>query len=444
MLVVSGSGIRGIFGESLTVDAAARFAAAFGTLCGPGEVVVGRDTRATGPAMEAAVCAGLMATGCSPVMLGIVPTPTVQLEAMADGARGGIAVTASHNPSEWNALKLIASDGVFLRSDDRQRLLHIIADGGETAWKRYTEAGTPADGAGAIDRHVDRILAMPMVLSSGRPLRVVLDPGGGASRALLPPLIDRLGATCTVINAGMTPEGAFPRKPEPVREALGGLCGAVRDMEADVGMALDPDGDRLALVDENGRAVGEEMTVALAMDYVLASRPGPCVVNLSTSMHSDFSAARNGADIHRSPVGEVNVVELMERTGASIGGEGNGGVIDFQCHPGRDGGVAAAYVISLLRDRDLPLSALVDSFPPRTIVKEKLAVDESFELLAPRLIETFGEPSDTRDGLWFGRNDGFTHIRPSGTEPVVRFVCEDTDEDVTVSQTRMFREAACG
>lgn len=425
--IISGSGIRGVFGTSLTVEGALRFSAAFGSLCGGGAVIVGRDTRSSGPAVESAVVAGLCSAGCHPVLLGVAPTPTIQLEVIRSGARGGIAVTSSHNPGEWNALKLIGSDGVFLRAEARKSLLASLRDG--IAHADYRTVGRPAESRGAVERHARLAASLPLVLP-GRRLRAVLDTTGGTGGLLGPPLMEHLGVDWTVINGGMLPDGSFPRTAEPTGENLGDLCRAVVEQGADVGFAFDPDGDRLALVDEKGRAVGEEYTVALALDFVLARRPGPAVVNLSTSMLSLEAAERHGCRLYRSPVGEVNVVEEMERRGAAIGGEGNGGVIDAECHPGRDSAVAMAYVISLLRQSGSALSELVDSFPRFAMVKKRLVAGTPFSTIAEALMLEFGAPDDDRDGLWYSRPGGWMHVRPSGTEPVVRYIAENRDPGI--------------
>lgn len=435
--IISGSGIRGIFGKSLTVTNAAEFASAFGVLSGRGPVVVGRDTRRSGPAVEAAVSAALMSVGCDPVLLGIVPTPTVQLEAMKEGIRGGIAITSSHNPGEWNALKLIGGDGVFLRSDDRERLMKLLCT--EMEHSDYREVGIPRELSGAVERHIEGVLSLPWLVPEGRPLSAVLDVTGGAAASFAPMLMDRLGVECTVINSEMTPSGDFPRIAEPTVESLRELSKAVIDENADIGFAFDPDGDRLALVDENGRIIGEDYTVALAIDFILAERPGPAVVNLSTSKLAEDAAEKHGCRLYRSPVGEVNVVEEMEKRGAIIGGEGNGGVIDRAFHAGRDSGVAMACAVSFLRS--YPGSSIgtwVGSYPSYSMFKRKLPFKAEFEVLKSRLLEEFGPADDTRDGLWYSRDGGWMHIRPSGTEPVVRFIAENRNNGYIDDDFRIF------
>ncbi len=438
--IISGSGIRGIFGASLKITDVVNFASAFGALVGHGPVVVGRDTRISGPAVEAAVTAGLMSVGCDPVLLGIVPTPTVQLEAMGEGVQGGIAITSSHNPGEWNALKLIGPDGIFLRSADRKRLMQLLDSDMKQA--DYRTVGIPGELNGSVERHIEGLLSIPWLRCEGRPLKAVLDVTGGAAAAFAPMLMERLGVDYTVINAEMTSAGDFPRVAEPTVESLSDLSRAVINEKADVGFAFDPDGDRLAMVDENGRIIGEDYTVALAIDFILSVRPGPAVVNLSTSRLAEDAAAKHGCRLYRSPVGEVNVVEEMEKVGAFTGGEGNGGVIDRDFHAGRDSGVAMACAISLLRENpDSSIGEWADSYPSYTMFKRKFPLDIGFDALRTELVAQYGPADDTRDGLWYRREGGWMHIRPSGTEPVVRFIAENRDNSYIEKDFNIFREA---
>lgn len=436
--IVSGSGIRGIFGKSLDIHNAAGFASAFGVLVGPGPIVIGRDTRRSGPAVEAAVSAGLMAVGCDPVFLGVVPTPTVQIEAMDSDTVGGIAITSSHNPGEWNALKLIGPDGVFLRSEARSRFLDILEN--ERDWADYRSVGIPSRREGSIFRHIDKILQLPWVISEGRRFKAVLDVTGGAAAEFAAELMRAIAVDAVIINPSILPSGDFPRTAEPTVSSLQQLSRSVLEEEADIGFAFDPDGDRLAMVDERGRIIGEDYTVALALDYILASRPGDGVVNLSTSRLAEDAAARHGCRIHRSPVGEVNVVEEMELRGALLGGEGNGGVIDRTCHAGRDSGIAMACAVSFLRSNPgIGIGEWADGFPSYIMIKHKAPLSAGYQQARVAFLEEFGQPDDERDGLWFSRDGGWMHIRPSGTEPVVRFIAENMDRELIESDYRIFR-----
>ncbi|OPX31628.1 MAG: hypothetical protein B1H09_02520 [Gemmatimonadaceae bacterium 4484_173] len=437
--IISGSGIRGIFGDSFTVQDACSFAAAFGELVGPGRVVVGRDTRKSGPAVEAAVCAGLLGVGCTPVLLGVVTTPTVQLEAMKDGVSGGIAVTSSHNPGNWNALKLIGSDGVFLRAEERNRLTGLLA--AERKWTDYRGCSRTEILKGSTARHAELVAELPLAIKTGRKLKVVLDVTGATAALLGPATMEALDVEWEMIFPEMTPDGDFPRIAEPNTQSLTILAEEVVARNADVGFGFDPDGDRLALVDNTGRLIGEEYTVAMALDYVLAHQPGPAVVNLSTSRLSEDAAEKHGCNVFRSPVGEVNVVEEMDRRGADIGGEGNGGVIHRDCHLGRDSAVAMTYVISYLREHpETTVSQWADSFPEYINIKRKVEYTGDFSRMAVLLEQYLGQPDDTSDGLWWRREGGWVHIRPSGTEPVVRFIAENTAQEILDDDYALFRK----
>lgn len=437
--IISGSGIRGIFGISFTVETAMKYASAFGELSKGGKVVIGRDTRVSGPAVTAAVSAGLMAVGCDVVHLGIVPTPTVQLEAMKPGVAGGIAVTSSHNPGEWNALKLIGSDGVFLRAGARKELLEIFDRG--CSYVDYRKVGIEENKTNAIEEHVQAVMNLPWVLKNGKEIKAVIDVTGGTATEFAPKILDALGVKYTIINPSMLSDGNFPRVAEPSAENLRELSTAVVEQNADVGFAFDPDGDRLALVDERGRIIGEDYTIALTLDHVLRDRPGPAVVNLSTSKLAEDAASLRGCRLYRSPVGEVNVVEEMEKQGAVIGGEGNGGVIDIECHAGRDSGVGMACVVSLLRSNpDLTLAGWADSYPNYIMFKHKETLSVGFKAIEDEFRAEFGIPDDDRDGLWYRRESGWTHIRPSGTEPVIRFISENIDNEIIERDFALFRK----
>ncbi len=437
--IISGSGIRGIFGESFTVLDACKFAAAFGELVGPGSVVVGRDTRKSGPAVEAAVCAGLLGVGCTPVLLGIATTPTVQLEAMKEGVCGGIAVTSSHNPGNWNALKLIGDDGVFLRAEARTELAELLAS--ERNWVDYRGCSQTMILNGSTARHVELVAKLPLVQKTGRKLKVVLDVTGATAALLAPAMMDALNVEWDMIFPEMTPEGDFPRIAEPNRESLSVLAEEVVKRGADIGFGFDPDGDRLALVDNRGRLIGEEYTIAMALDHVLAHNPGSAVVNLSTSSLAEDAAGKHGCVVYRSPVGEVNVIEEMEKRESDIGGEGNGGVIHRDCHLGRDSAVGMAYTISYLREHpEETIAEWADGFPAYINMKKKVDFTGDFARIAMLLTEQLGHPDDTTDGLWWRRDGGWVHIRPSGTEPVVRFIAENTAQEILDSDYALFRK----
>jgi phosphomannomutase len=426
--MVSVSGVRGIVGRDLTPDLVARFAAAFGVLAaeaGRPSVVLARDARTSGPMFAAAARAGLQSVGCRVIECGLIPTPTAQLAVEHHGAGGGIVLTASHNPIEWNALKFVGPDGVFLDARTGARLLALVeGDIPRASWDRVGEVA--ADDA-AVARHVDRILALPdLDVAAIRRKRfgVVLDCVRGAGGTIMPQLLAALDCRVEIIN-GQT-DGRFPRPPEPVPEHLGELGDAVRRAGAQLGLAVDPDVDRLAVVDETGTAIGEDYTLAFAVEAVLRRRRGPVVVNLSTSLVVDDAARSAGIAVQRAPVGEANVARAMRAAGAVVGGEGNGGVILPDLHLGRDAPLAAALVLDLLAaNGGDSVSGRVAKRPRYTIVKARAPRGADLSATYRALERRWPEAAaDHQDGLRLAWPDRWLHVRPSGTEPIVRLIAE--------------------
>lgn len=438
--MISVSGMRGIVGKDLTPELVARHAAALGAWAranGKPLVVLGRDARTSGPMFAHAAIAGLMSVGVDVIDVGVAPTPTVQLAVEHHHAGAGLILTASHNPIEWNALKLVGPDGIFLDG----------ADG--TAVRALAESGPPRtgwDGVGAvredrdaIERHLAQVLALPMIdLAAIRARRfsVALDCVRGAGGTTMPQLLERLGCVVHAINTET--DGRFPRAPEPVPENLGDLARLVRESGAAVGFAVDPDVDRLALVDETGTPIGEDYTLALAVRAVLrhsaeppnrgAAKPS-VVANLSTSLVVEDAARLNGARFVRAPVGEANVARMIRDEGAVIGGEGNGGVILPSLHIGRDAPVGVALILQLLATSGLTVSGLVGEQPRYRIVKAKAPRGNDLAPVYARLLARFSDAvPDTSDGLRLAWPDRWVHVRPSGTEPIVRFIAEAPTE----------------
>lgn len=457
-LVISVSGIRGIVGKGLTPEVVARFAAAHGAArreaTGEKVVVLGRDSRVSGPLFAAAAGAGLRSVGCDVLDVGMACTPTILLAVEREQAAGGIAVTASHNPAEWNALKLAGHRGMFLTPDEgRQVLAMVEAD-------RIPRAGWDALGdyrerPGVTERHVEAILGAPLVdveAVRGRGFRVVLDTCAGAGSLPAVPLLEALGVAVEGLH--LEPSGRFPRNPEPVPANLGELCDRVRETGADLGLAVDPDGDRLALVDGEGRAIGEDLTLALAVDYVLGrtasegGAAGPVIVNLSTSQVVDRVAERHGVPVERTRVGEVNVALRMIEAGSAIGGEGNGGVIYGPLHYTRDAPLAIALLLSHLARWEQSLAQAVGQLPRYAISKAKLALGEvDPETLLAKAASTFdGSVADRTDGLrlsWPEREE-WLQLRKSGTEPVLRIIAEAPDPERARELVDQARELAAG
>ncbi len=428
-LMVSVSGVRGRVGEALTPEIMATFAAGFGAWASSGggsrTIVVGRDSRVSGPMFHRVVLAALQSVGCDVVDVGMAPTPTIQLEVENRHAAGGLAITASHNPVEWNALKFIGPTGLFLLADEAGEMRRAMEAGiPRAAWDRLGRVDT--DG-GAIARHIERVLSIPFIDVEGirrRQFHVALDCVRGAGGAIMPALLERLGCRVTAIN--LEADGRFPRPPEPVAENLGDLERLVRSSGAAVGFAVDPDVDRLALVADDGRAIGEDYTLALAARLVLRHRSGPVVVNLSTSRIVEDMATAGGAEVIRAPVGEVNVAARMRRERSPIGGEGNGGVILSEVHLGRDAPIGAALILQMMYEDGRSISEVVADFPRYVIVKDKLDRPRaSLEIVYEALRAEFPDASpDTQDGLRLAWADRWVHIRPSGTEPIVRVIAE--------------------
>ncbi len=433
-LIASVSGVRGIVGKDLTPELVARYAAAFGQLAREAEgrvVLLGRDSRTSGPMLAAAAGAGLQSVGVSVVDCGLVPTPTLQLAVEHHGAAGGIVLTASHNPVEWNALKFVGSDGLFLDRDSASRLFERVESGdiGRSSWDDI--GGLDRDD-GAVSRHLDQVLQLRLISPErirDRRFKVALDCVRGAGGTIMPALLERLG--CEVVGMDLETDGRFPRAPEPVPANLGALSALVNSSGADLGMAVDPDVDRLALVDEDGRPVGEDYTLAFAVRAVLAQAEGVVTTNLSTSLVVDDAAKSFGARLVRAPVGEANVAHAMKTSAAIIGGEGNGGVMLPELHLGRDAPVAAALVLDLLGQTGQSVAQLVSAAPKYCIVKAKASrsgeLDESYAQLKTRFSDA---EVDLQDGLRLTWPGSWLHVRPSGTEPIVRFIAEAHDEKI--------------
>ncbi|MCC6421746.1 MAG: phosphoglucosamine mutase [Gemmataceae bacterium] len=422
-LIVSVSGIRGIVGRGLTAEAALAFAEALATHLQGGTVVVSRDGRPSGQFLRHAVLAGLLGTGCRAADLDVAPTPTCGLAVRQLGAAGGIQITASHNPAPWNGLKLFGPDGRVLPADQGAKVKELFdrRAGRRAAW----------DAVGAVTRnreaaawHRDRVLELVDAAAiRARRFKVLLDVNGGSGGALGADLLTALGCEVTALGADA---GGFLHEPEPTAENLRDVCPRVPAAGAAVGFALDPDADRLALIDETGRCIGEELTLALAVLFRLGQQKGPVAINMSTSRLVEDLAARFGVPCHRAAVGEANVVDRMQATGAVIGGEGNGGVIDPRVGWVRDPFIGMGLILNLLAATGQPLSTLVDELPAYHIVKDRYTVDRSrlgevLDALRRRWPEA---RPNTADGLRLDWEDRWIHVRPSNTEPIVRVIAE--------------------
>ncbi|HUR93960.1 MAG TPA: phosphoglucosamine mutase [Gemmatimonadales bacterium] len=458
-LMISVSGMRGHVGTDLTPELVARHAAALGAWArtsaagqvaaarrpdGRPVVVLGRDARTSGAMFAHAAAAGLMSVGADVIDVGVVPTPTVQLAVEHHHAGAGLILTASHNPIEWNALKFVGPDGIFLDAESGARLRALAEEGPpRMGWDGI---GSLTEDREAVARHLDAVLALPMIdvaAIRARRFHVALDCVRGAGASAIPPLLERLGCRVSAIN--LEPDGRFPRAPEPVPENLGELGALVRRTGAVIGLAVDPDVDRLAVVDERGTPIGEDYTLAFAIRAVLDGRSSAgdsrtVVVNLSTSLVVEDAARAAGARLVRAPVGEANVARSIRDEGAVIGGEGNGGVILPALHIGRDAPLGVALILHLLATSGVTVSELVAGSPQYTIVKAKGPRGPELAPLYERLRKRFGDAqTDERDGLRLAWPDRWLHVRPSGTEPIVRLIAEAptaADADALVAAAR--------
>ncbi len=428
-LIVSVSGVRGIVGEGLTASAVLSFASALGTHLGGGRVVLGRDGRPSGSMLRHAVLAGLFEAGCEVQDVGVAPTPTVGLAVCRLNAAGGVQITASHNPAPWNGLKLFGGDGRVLAASEGQKI-RARFEAGDFRRVAWSALGTLEECRRAEDWHRDRVLELvdvPRIRAAG--LRTFLDANGGAGGPLGRRLLEAF--QCRPVCKGCHADGFFEHAPEPTAENLREVAPQVAESGADIGLALDPDSDRLALIDETGRYIGEELTLALAVRFRLSRERGPVVINMSTSRVVEDIAASFGCPCHRAAVGEANVADRMLETGAVLGGEGNGGVIDPRVGLVRDPFIGMGLILNLMAETGRKLSKLVAELPAYHIVKDK------YDVTPERLLGLFGvlerrwpeARANRLDGLRLDWDDHWVHVRPSNTEPIVRVIAEARRED---------------
>jgi len=425
-LMVSISGVRGIVGQTLTPEVLVSYSSAFGLLCRGCKVVVGRASRVSGEMARHAVLSGLLSAGCSVVDLGRVPTPTAQIAVEDLKAAGGIVITASHNPPEWNALKFIGPSGLFLGPKQSARLWKLAGKRKKT-WVSWNRLGSVSTDTKSIDRHIKKILALPDIHVQAlrkRKFRVVVDCVNGVGGLIAPRLLKELGCHVTELNT--EPTGKFAHGAEPLPENLAQLTKAVRKAKADIGFATDPDVDRLAVVDESGQPLGEEYTLVLAVQFVLQQHPGRVVINMSTTRAIEDLAREFGVPMVRTPVGEIHVARRMKRSGAVIGGEGNGGVILPKLHYGRDAPVGMALILQHLLQCGGSVREMTDALPRYAMVKRKLRVPrERMGIVEEKFPALFPQGKINRaDGVRIDLPSSWVHLRKSNTEPIVRVYTE--------------------
>ncbi len=423
-LIVSVSGIRGIIGSGLGPAPALAFAQALGTALRGGRVVISRDSRPSGEMLRHSVIAGLSASGCEIHDLGICPTPTVGLAIRKLEAAGGIQITASHNPAPWNGMKLFGGDGAVLPANKGVEIKALF-DRGEFTAVSYEKLGHAVACNKAETWHVERVqqlVDVPRIRA--RQFRVLLDANGGAGGPLGKSLLQAFQAQPEVL--GGFPDGDFTHPPEPLAENLASVLTRVPEANADIGFVLDPDADRLAIIDEKGEYIGEELTLALAVMCRLEQEKGPVVINMSSSRITEDLCQRFGVPCHRAAVGEANVVEKMREVGAALGGEGNGGVIDPRVGWVRDPFIGMGLILQLLAEKKQSLSQLVAGLPKYEIVKDKYTVTrEKLPALNATLEKRWPEAKPNRvDGLRLDWADRWVHVRASNTEPIVRVIAE--------------------
>jgi phosphomannomutase len=427
--MISTSGIRGVIGSGLDSNLVAGYAAAFGTFLKKGRVVIGRDSRPSGQIFKMAAIAGLRSVGIDVIDIGIIPTPTVEIAVTGLSATGGICITASHNPAQWNALKFFDKKGEFINKAQLEKVKHIYKTG-KFAFKNYKLLGSLKSDNSWIDKHINLVmkqkkLNLRAVKKAG--FRVVVDAVNGAGSIALPKLLEELGVE--VVRLNCENNGDFVHKPEPIAANLKMLGVAVKKYKADLGMACDPDADRLALVDEYGQPIGEELTLALAVKYILSKQRGKVVVNLSTSRVTEAVASKMGIPTYYTPVGEANVIAGLKRYRAVIGGEGNGGVIYPSFHYGRDALIGAVIIVALLAEFKKTLSEIVRTLPTYNNIKLKAPLPSGFDKKVAKMekaAKTSFEKlkTDRRDGLRFDFPRGWFQIRRSNTEPIYRLIIE--------------------
>ena len=425
-LMRSISGIRGIVGDTLTPQVLQSHVRAFIEITKARRIVIGRDSRPTGEAIVQFVAGVCRLAGVDVVDVGLSTTPSVEILTTEMKADAGIIITASHNPLEWNALKFLNSKGLFLGPDDVKKLFEL-ADANNFTYPDYSEMGKYQVVPDADGVHIDGTLKIPFVdveAIRAKKFKVAVDAVNGAGSYIVPRLLEQLG--CEVIRVNCTPDGTFPRGAEPIPENLGDLRAAVKEHGCDLGFAVDPDADRCALVDGLGQSIGEEYTLAIAMEEVLSQKEGSVCVNLSTSRMNEDVAEKYGCGFSRAKVGEINVSLQMIENGCIIGGEGNGGVILPALHYGRDSLVAAALVLSWMAHHDGGPEKFVDQNPSYVMPKKKfeLGAKPVSEILPLVRAEFAGWTADDRDGLWLGKGKSWVHVRASNTEPVIRVIAE--------------------
>ena len=448
-LMISVAGIRGVIGDTITPDLFCKMASAFGSYRGGknAKIILGKDSRISGDMIRNAVYAALVSVGCEVIDIGMCATPTVGIQIRKQKAQGGIMLSASHNPIQWNALKLMWEDGVFMDSEQGAEFLRIFHEN-EIKYVDVFNLGKITFHPEAMDEHRALVCSkIDVELIKKRKFKVVYDPCNGSGGPMIIPLLEMLG--CDVITINEAPNGLFAHTPEPVPENLKQLADAVKANHADIGIATDPDVDRVAFVNENGAPIGEENGLALIVDYTLQYRKPAGVtkpvvaVNMSTSRAIEDVTEKNGGIVYRTKIGEAHVArKMMAEKDCVIGGEGNGGVIYPQTHYGRDAAIGIGLMLEMLARTGKKLSEKAAELPGYTIVKDKIELPrEVIPVLLEKMKQAYaGEKIDTLDGVKINFPKSWVHVRPSGTEPIVRIIAEALSEQEAVALCQNIRK----
>jgi phosphomannomutase len=431
-LMTSISGIRGIIGDGLDSQTIVKYLNAYADFIKKGKVVIGRDSRISGEMVKNITTGTLLAKGIDVVDLGMCPTPTVQFNVKELNASGGIAISASHNPNEWNALKLLNKTGQFLSPEEYNSMIKSL-DTSQSSFKSWDELGKTIEFSDGLKNHIQAILNLDVLdidAIANKKFKVVVDCVNGAGAHCVPDFLRKFG--CEVVEVNCEKNGVLVSNPEPLPENIIDTLNKVTEVKADLGIVVDPDVDRLVLVTENGEPFIEENTITQAVKFILSKQAGNVVVNLSTTRAVDDVADKFGAKVFRSPVGEANVVKKMKEVDAVIGGEGSGGVIYPTLHYGRDALCAIAITLQHLTEYGEPISKLKESLPQYFISKRKIEVKSDPDYIINSIIKEFKNAKiNTEDGVRVDFDDHWVHFRKSNTEPIIRIITEAKSKENT-------------
>ncbi len=439
-LMVSISGIRGIIGDGLDPTTIVRYTSAFADFCGKGKIVIGSDGRISGEMVSSIAIGTLIAKGNDVIDLGICPTPTVLFNVKKLRAVGGIQISASHNPNEWNALKLLNRNGEFMSPDEHDTMIKLL-ENSDKNYSTWNKLGKVIHYGKGLEDHIEAVLNMKFIdvkKIQKRKFKVLLDCVNGAGAYSMPILLKELG--CKVIEFNCEKNGIFPRLPEPIPENLTSVMKAVKKYKSDIGIVVDPDADRLVLITEKGEPFGEENTITQAVKFYLSKKRGNVVVNLSTTRAVDDVASLNKSKVFRSPVGEANVVKKMKDVKAVIGGEGSGGVIIPKVNFGRDALVGTVLMLQHLLEFGGKMSELKNSLPKYFIQKSKIEIGDKNpdEILLMLNGKYKNQRINTEDGLRIDFSDHWVHFRKSNTEPIIRCIVEASTKNDAENYSRLY------